>query len=177
MAENDEELKTLLMRVKEESDKAGLKLNFQKTKITASRPITSWQIEGVKVETMINLFSWAPKSLWTDFRGTSWQWMKIFKWVPRTGTLDYLRTLVCSHGLLSLETGDWAQGNWECFLGQVCVLSAAKPDQGPVCRASAVPRGGTTLPPSPMNSSSVPRVWLSGSIQSVWPCLVDMKDI
>ena len=63
MAENDEELKTLLMRVKEESDKAGLKLNFQKTKITASRPITSWQIEGVKVETMINLFSWAPKSL------------------------------------------------------------------------------------------------------------------
>ena len=65
MAENDEELKTLLMRVKEESDKAGLKLNFQKTKITASRPITSWQIEGVKVETMINLFSWAPKSLWT----------------------------------------------------------------------------------------------------------------
>ena len=63
MAESKEELKRFLMRVKEKSEKAGLKLNIQKTKITASRPITSWQIEGVKVETMINLFSWAPKSL------------------------------------------------------------------------------------------------------------------
>ena len=59
MAES-EELKSLLMKVKEESEKAGLKLNIQKTKIRASGPITSWQIDG---ETMETLFSWAPKSL------------------------------------------------------------------------------------------------------------------
>ena len=50
MAENEEELKTVLMKVKEESEKAGLKLNIQKTKIMASGPITSWKIEGEKVE-------------------------------------------------------------------------------------------------------------------------------
>ena len=52
MAESEEKLKSLLMRVKEESEKAGLKLNIQKTKIMASGPITSWQIEGEKVETV-----------------------------------------------------------------------------------------------------------------------------
>ena len=52
MAEREEELKTLLKRVKEEGEKAGLKLNIQKTKIMASGPITSWQIEGGKVEVM-----------------------------------------------------------------------------------------------------------------------------
>ena len=52
MAENEEELKCLLMKVKEESEKVGLKLNFQKTKIRASGPITSWQIDGETVETM-----------------------------------------------------------------------------------------------------------------------------
>ena len=52
MAESEEELKSLLMRVKEGSEKAGLKLNFQKTKIMASSPITSWQIDGRKVETV-----------------------------------------------------------------------------------------------------------------------------
>ena len=57
MAENEEQLKSLLMIVKEESEKVGLKLNIQKTKIMSSSPITSWQIDG---ET---LFSWAPKSL------------------------------------------------------------------------------------------------------------------
>ena len=50
MPESEEEIKSLLMRVKEESEKAGLKLNIQKTKIMATRPITSWQIEGEKVE-------------------------------------------------------------------------------------------------------------------------------
>ena len=59
MAECEEELKSLLMKVKEESEKVGLKLNIQKTKITASGPITSWQIDG-ETET---LFFWAPKSL------------------------------------------------------------------------------------------------------------------
>ena len=52
MAESEEELKSLLMRVKEESEKAGLKFNIQKTKMMASGPITSWQIEGEKVETV-----------------------------------------------------------------------------------------------------------------------------
>ena len=55
MAESEEELKSLLMRVKEESEKAGLKLNIQKTKIMASGPITSWQIEGKKVEAVADL--------------------------------------------------------------------------------------------------------------------------
>ena len=60
MAESEEELKSLLMKVKEESEKVGLKLNIQKTKIMASGPITSWEIDG---ETVSDLFSGAPKSL------------------------------------------------------------------------------------------------------------------
>ena len=63
MAESEEELKSLLMKVKEESEKAVLKLNSQKTKIMASSLITSWQADGETMETMIDLFSWAPKSL------------------------------------------------------------------------------------------------------------------
>ena len=62
MAESEEELKSLLMKVKEESEKVGLKLNIQKTKIMASGPITSWQIDGEAVETVSNFFG-APKSL------------------------------------------------------------------------------------------------------------------
>ena len=64
MAESEEELKSLLMTVKVESEKVGLKLNIQKTKIMASGPITSWQIDGATVETDQTLFFWAPKSLW-----------------------------------------------------------------------------------------------------------------
>ena len=64
MAESQEELKSLLMKVKEESEKVGLKLNIQKTKIMASGPITSWQIDGEIVETVSDfIFFWAPKSL------------------------------------------------------------------------------------------------------------------
>ena len=64
MAENKEELKSLLMKVKEGSKKAGLKLSIQKTKIMPSNPITSWQIDGETMETVTDfLFSWAPKSL------------------------------------------------------------------------------------------------------------------
>ena len=62
MAEN-EELKSLLMKVKEEGGKVGSKLNIQKTKIMASRPITSWQIDGETVETVADFIFWAPKSL------------------------------------------------------------------------------------------------------------------
>ena len=60
MAESEEELKSLLMKVKEENEKVGLKLNIQKTKIMASSPITSRQIDG---ETVADFFFWAPKSL------------------------------------------------------------------------------------------------------------------
>ena len=64
MAESEEELKSLLMKLKEESEKAGLKLNIQKTNIMASSPITSWQIDGKTVETVRDFnFGGAPKSL------------------------------------------------------------------------------------------------------------------
>ena len=62
MAESEEELKSLLMKVKEESEKVGLKLNIQKIKVMASGPITSWQIDRETVETVADFF-WAPKSL------------------------------------------------------------------------------------------------------------------
>ena len=60
MTESEEELKSLLMKMKEESEKVGLKLNIQKTKIMASSPVTSWQIDG---ETETDFIFWAPKSL------------------------------------------------------------------------------------------------------------------
>ena len=63
MAETEEQLKSLLMKVKEESEKGGLKLNIQKTKIMASGPITSWQIDGETVETVRDFISGSPKSL------------------------------------------------------------------------------------------------------------------
>ena len=63
MAECKEELKSLLMKVKEKSEKAGLKLNIQKTKIMASGPITSWQINGETIETVTDFIFGAPKSL------------------------------------------------------------------------------------------------------------------
>ena len=63
VAESEEELKSLLMKVKEESEKVGLKLNIQKTKITASGLITSWDIDGETVEIVSDLIFWAPKSL------------------------------------------------------------------------------------------------------------------
>ena len=63
MAENEEELKNLLMKVKEESEKVGLKLNIQKTKTLSSCPITSWEIDGETVETVSDLILEAPKSL------------------------------------------------------------------------------------------------------------------
>ena len=63
MAESEEELKSLVMKVKEESEKVGLKLNIQKTKIMASGPITSWQIDGETLETVADFIFLAPKSL------------------------------------------------------------------------------------------------------------------
>jgi len=63
MAESEEELKSLLMKVKEESEKVGLKLNIQKAKIMASGPITSWEVDGEQWKQWLSLFFWAPKSL------------------------------------------------------------------------------------------------------------------
>ena len=63
MAESEEELKRLLMKVKEENERTGLKLNIQKTKIMASRLIASWQIDGETVETVSDFIFWSPKSL------------------------------------------------------------------------------------------------------------------
>ena len=63
MAESEEEIKSLLMKVKEESEKVGLKPNIQKTKIMASSPITSWQIDGETMETVTDFIFWAPNSL------------------------------------------------------------------------------------------------------------------
>ena len=63
MAESEEELKSLLMKVKEESEKVGIKLNIQKTKIMASGPITSWEIDGETVEIVAGFIFWTPKSL------------------------------------------------------------------------------------------------------------------
>ena len=64
MAESEEELKSLLIKVKEESEKAGLKLNIPKTKIMASGPITSWEIDGETVQTVTRFILGSPKSLW-----------------------------------------------------------------------------------------------------------------
>ena len=63
MAEGEEELKSFLIKVKVESEKVGLKLNIQKTKIMASGPITSWQIDEETMQTVTDILSWAPKSL------------------------------------------------------------------------------------------------------------------
>ena len=64
MAESEAELKSLLMKVKEESEKAGLKLNIQKMKIMVSSPITSWQIDGETMETVTDFILGAPKCIW-----------------------------------------------------------------------------------------------------------------
>ena len=66
MAESEEELKSLLMKVKEESEKVGLKLSIQKTKIMASGPITSWQIDGETVETVSDFIFWGGSKITTD---------------------------------------------------------------------------------------------------------------
>ena len=63
MAESEEELKSLLMKLKVESEKVGLKLNIQKTKVMASGPITSWEIDGETVKTVSDFLFWAPKLL------------------------------------------------------------------------------------------------------------------
>ena len=63
MAESEKELKSLLMKVKEDSEKVDLKLNIQKMKIMASSPITPWEIDGETVETVSDIIFWAPKSL------------------------------------------------------------------------------------------------------------------
>ena len=74
MEESEKELKSLLMKVKEESEKAGLKLNIQKTKIVASGPITSWQIDGETMKQWQTLFWGAPKSLQIVTASMKWKY-------------------------------------------------------------------------------------------------------
>ena len=73
MAESEEELKSLLMKVKEESEEVGLNLNIQKTKIMVSGPITSWQIYGETMETVTDYFEEAPKSLQMVTAAIKWK--------------------------------------------------------------------------------------------------------
>ena len=73
MAENEEELKSLLMKMKQESEKFGLKLNIQKTKIMASGAITSWEIDGETMETVADFIYWAPKSLQMVTAAMKWK--------------------------------------------------------------------------------------------------------
>ena len=73
MVESEEELKSLLMKVKEESEKVGLKLNIQKAKIMASGPITLWQIDGETVETVDDFIFWAPKLLHMVTAAMKWK--------------------------------------------------------------------------------------------------------
>ena len=73
MAESEEELKSLLRKVKEESEKVGLKLNIQKSKIMASGPITSWEIDGETVETVADFLGGAPKSLQMVIAAMKWK--------------------------------------------------------------------------------------------------------
>ena len=73
MAESEEELKSLLMKVKEESEKTGLKLNIQKTKIMASDPITSWETDGETMEAVSDFIFWAPKSLQMVTAAMKWK--------------------------------------------------------------------------------------------------------
>ena len=73
MAESEEELKSLLMRMKEEGEKVGLKPNIQKTKIMASGPITSWEIDGEMVETVSDFIFWAPESLQMVTAAMKWK--------------------------------------------------------------------------------------------------------
>ena len=74
MAESEEELKSLLMKVKKESENIGLKLNIQKTKIMAPGPITSWEIDGETVETLADFILGAPKSLQMVTAATKWKY-------------------------------------------------------------------------------------------------------
>ena len=82
MAESEEELKSLLLKVKEERKKVGLKLNIQKTKIMASDPITSWHIDGETAET-VTLFFWAPRSLQMVVRNTFY-FVTVHRYVKET---------------------------------------------------------------------------------------------
>ena len=78
MVDSEEELKSLFMKVKEESEKVGLKLNIQKTKIMASGPIASWEINGETVETVSDFIFWAPKSL--QMVTAAWNYKMLTPW-------------------------------------------------------------------------------------------------
>ena len=89
MAESKEVLKSLLMKVKEESEKAGLKLNMQKTKIVASGPITSWQIDGEKVETVANCIFLGSK-ITADYHTEAMK-LKVNSFLGRKGMINSIK--------------------------------------------------------------------------------------
>ena len=89
MVESEEEPKRLWMKVKEKSEKAGLKLNIQKAKITASSPITSWQRDGKRWKQWQILFSSAPKSLWAVT--AAWKWKTLAPWKERNKPRQHIK--------------------------------------------------------------------------------------
>ena len=124
MAESKEELKSLLMKVKEESEKAGLKLNIQKTKIMASGPITSWQIEGKQWKQLETLFWGAPKSLQmvTAAMKLKAPWKKSYD-QPRQ-PIKKQRHYFANKGLLSQSNGFSSGHVWMWRVGLWRKLSA-----------------------------------------------------
>ena len=104
MAESEEELKSLLKKMKEDTEKVGLKLNIQKPKIIASGPITSWQTDGEKLKQWQMLYSWAPKSLWTVTVA-----MKLKDSCSLEGNSDKPRQLIKKQGHLFANKGLYSQ--------------------------------------------------------------------
>ena len=107
MAENKEQLKSLLMKVKEESEKAGLKLNIQKIKIMASSPITSWQIDGKQWKQSQTLFSWAPKSLQMVATAIKLKDACSLEEVKVTVVSNSATPWTVVHGILQARTLEW----------------------------------------------------------------------
>ena len=107
MAENKEQLKSLLRKVKEKSEKASLKLNIQKIKIMASSPITSWQIDGKQWKQWQTLFSWAPKSLQMVTTAIKLKDACSLEEVKVTVVSNSATPWTVVHGILQARTLEW----------------------------------------------------------------------
>ena len=123
MTEGEEELKSLLMKVKEESEKVGLKLNIQKTKIMAFGPITSWQIDGKQWKQWRTLFFWVPKSLQMMIVATKFQYFDHPMW--RTDLLE--KTLM----LGKIEGRRRGRQRMRELVGRHCWLNGCECEQAP----------------------------------------------
>ena len=111
MAESEEELRSLLMKVKEESEKVGLKFNIQKTKIMASGPITSWQIDGEIVETVTDCIFWVPKSLQMVTEAIKLRHLLLGKKIVMTNLDSILKTRVFANKGLSSQSYGISSGH------------------------------------------------------------------